>query len=214
MSLVEKLKSMLRRRYFHLTAVLRKKSLNSTNFTIISNNCWGGFVYQSYGIPYNSPTIGLFFMPDDYIKFVANLKEYTSAELTFINPESSAYYNIIKEEKSFGKFPVGKLNDIEIIFLHYRSEKEAYEKWTRRCERINWDKMLVKFNDQNGCTDEHITAFDKLDIKNKICFTAKKYNGLNSVIYIHTKAQDYVRSAQEPIGRSRYVNINKLLNSI
>lgn len=37
----------LKKLYFDSTAKLRRKLLKHTDFTIISNNCWGGFVYQS-----------------------------------------------------------------------------------------------------------------------------------------------------------------------
>ena len=35
----------------------RKKKLKSTDFTIISNNCWGGMIYESYNLPKESPTV-------------------------------------------------------------------------------------------------------------------------------------------------------------
>lgn len=39
----------------------RRKKLKDPNVTIISNNCWGGHVYRYFGLPYMSPTIGLYF---------------------------------------------------------------------------------------------------------------------------------------------------------
>ena len=42
--------------------------LDNKDFTIISNNCWGGMIYESYGMQKLSPTVGLFFMSEDYIK--------------------------------------------------------------------------------------------------------------------------------------------------
>ena len=48
----------------------RKKQLKSTNFTIISNNCWGGMIYESYNLPKESPTVGMFFIAKDYIEFL------------------------------------------------------------------------------------------------------------------------------------------------
>ena len=39
---------------------LRKKVKNK-NFTIISNNCWAGGVYEDLRMEYNTPTVGLFF---------------------------------------------------------------------------------------------------------------------------------------------------------
>lgn len=68
-------------------ANFRKKQLKFTEFTIISNNCWGGIVYESYNLPKQSPTIGLFFMAKDYIEFLSDLKGYIYGELTFINPD-------------------------------------------------------------------------------------------------------------------------------
>ena len=57
------------------------KKIKDKEFTIISNNCWGGMIYESYGLQKQTPTVGLFIMPDDYIKFLRNLREYVSQEI-------------------------------------------------------------------------------------------------------------------------------------
>ena len=54
----------------------RRNKINKSRFTIISNNCWGGECYESYNLIKQSPTIGLFFMATDYIKFISNIKHY------------------------------------------------------------------------------------------------------------------------------------------
>lgn len=159
-----------RRRFF---SNFRKRRLENTDFTIISNNCLGGMIYESYAIKKNSPTVGAFFMAEDYIKFVSNMKEYISYELKFIDPENSRYKSILKKDKRFGQYPIGKLNDIEIMFLHYENEKDAKEKWDRRCKRINWNKLIFKFNDQNLCTEKDVLAFSKLPYKNKLFLLLK-----------------------------------------
>lgn len=197
----------------------RKKKIAGTDFTIISNNCWGGMIYESYGLPKNSPTIGLFFMPDDYINFLRNLKEYLQIELVFIQPENSKYKKILSDDKRFGNYPIGKLqlNDeesIEVFFLHYYSEEEAKQKWERRKERINWEHILFKFNDQNGCTEKHIREFSSLPYKHKICFVAQDYK-YNSVIKIKTpKSHQYIRASYEPFGKNKSYDVNELINSI
>lgn len=159
-----------RRRFF---SNFRKRRLENTDFTIISNNCLGGMIYESYAIKKNSPTVGAFFMAEDYIKFVSNMKEYISYELKFIDPENSRYKSILKKDKRFGQYPIGKLNDIEIMFLYYENEKDAKEKWDRRCKRINWNKLIFKFNDQNLCTEKDVLAFSKLPYKNKLFLLLK-----------------------------------------
>lgn len=203
----------------------RKKQLKSTDFTIISNNCWGGMIYESYNLPKESPTVGMFFMADDYIKFLTHLKEYISAPLCFIQPDDSRWKNedATKGDKRFGSYPVGKLEisiggqteSIEIFFLHYHSEQEAKKKWERRIKRINWDKLLVKFNDQNGCTEEHIKAFDELPYKNKVCFTVKAYPEYKSVIRIKApKSHEFIRASYEPFGRSSFFDTTSLINNM
>lgn len=155
-----------------------------------------------------------FFMSDDYIKFVSNLKHYIECDLKFVELENSRHYDELKKDKNLIRFPIGLLDDIEIMFLHYSSEEEAYRKWTRRVKRINWDNMIIKFNDQNGCKDEHIRIFDKLDYNKKICFTAKKHQDLSSVVFINkAKKQRYIFASQEPFGNSRYLNLNVFLGN-
>ncbi|MBR3143735.1 DUF1919 domain-containing protein [Candidatus Saccharibacteria bacterium] len=153
----------------------RNEALNNKDITIISNNCFGGLTYEYLDLPYNSPTIGLYFFADDYIKFIYNLKHYLDTELRRLDPINSKHYDELvrlKQENSI----IGVLDDVEIVFLHYSSFEEAKEKWERRCQRVNYDNMIIKFNDQNLCTEKELLAFHKFDAKNKICFTAKKYS--------------------------------------
>ena len=93
-------------------AFYRIKKINKKNFTIISNNCWGGEVYESYNLIKQSPTVGLFFMASDYIKFISDLKIYLKKDLQFIDPKESRYYEKVKHSNKYGKYPVAKLGDI------------------------------------------------------------------------------------------------------
>lgn len=36
----------IKKTYITITAPIRRKKLNNTDFSIISNNCWGGDVYR------------------------------------------------------------------------------------------------------------------------------------------------------------------------
>lgn len=58
---------------------------------------------------------------------------------------------------------IGKLDDdVEIIFLHCCSNDGTKEKWTRRCQRICWDNLIIKFSEQNYATPEHLHRVDNL----------------------------------------------------
>ena len=91
-------------------------------------------IYESYNLPKESPTVGMFFMAKDYIEFFSDLKVYIDGKLVFINPEESWWKDApqVSGDKRFGTYPDGVLsngkNFIEIYFLHYHSEKEAREK--------------------------------------------------------------------------------------
>ena len=208
--------------YIPLTCKHRGRKLNNTNFTIISNNCWGGTVYEAYNLPKESPTVGMFFMAKDYIEFLSDLKGYVNGKLTFIKPEESRWKDApqVAGDKRFGTYPVGVLsngkNTIELFFLHYHREKEVREKWERRIKRINWDKLLVKFNDQNGCTETEVNRFMGLPYKNKLYFTCKEWPNLSrgyTVIRQFPK-HDFIMASYEPFGRSRYIDITEVLNSL
>lgn len=204
----------IRKSYINLTAKYRRKKIIHDDFTIISNNCWGGMIYQSYGIENKTPTIGLFFMAEDYIKFVYDIKKYISLTLKFIEPEETKYIEYFKKHDKFGKYPIGRLGDIEIHFLHYNSNEEALTKWNRRVKRINWDKIIFKFNDQNLCTPELIKKFCELEVKNKICFTTKQYNYKNLYHIKSLFKYPHIKASYEPFGKSFYVNINNLINKL
>jgi len=161
---------------------IRKKNYNKS-FTIISNNCWGGSVYEDLDLAYTTPTVGLFFYGPCYIKFLSNLKYYLSQDIVFVDKSS---YQIANEDRSNSGlfYPIGKLDDIEIHFLHYHSELDASEKWNRRKDRINFDNLFVAFA-QNELVDyELMNSFDNLDYNNKVIFSSQNFENLNSLVWI------------------------------
>lgn len=188
----------------------RKSKLENKNFTIISNNCWGGMVYQKLDLPYISPTVGVYFYADDYIKFLSNLEHYLSIKPIIISKSKSKYAKQLSELKVYRYFPIGLIDDVEVVFLHYRSDNEAIEKWEKRKSRINLSNLIVKFNDQNQCTEEHLIAFERLPYKNKICFTAKKYSSCKILSLIPQRNCNYVKSDmrafKKPIDMIDYIN--------
>lgn len=151
-----------------------------TQITIVSNNCWGGHVYRYFNLPYASPTVGMFFFADDYIKFLKRLEYYLSLDLHFKPLEASKYKEALIK-KNHISCPIGVLDDIEIIFLHYRSNEEALMKWNRRKERINLNNVIVKMSEMNKCTPDLLYEFDKLPFERKFVFVHKDY-GLKSQI--------------------------------
>lgn len=139
----------------------RQKRLNNTDFTIISNNCWAGICYEYYGLPKLSPTIGLYFFADDYIRFVENIREYLNTNLEMITAYESKYKDELIARKQ-QHVPIGRLKDVDIVFLHYKNALDAKKKWHRRLERVNWDNMIYKFSYMNNCKPQHIHQFENI----------------------------------------------------
>ena len=188
----------------------RSKRLNK-NFTLISNNCWAGLTYDYLNQQYISPTIGLYFMSKEYLKFISNFQYYIKQNLVFISTDKSKYFEYLKVIKQENVI-IGKLDDVEIVFLHYKNAEEAKSKWERRCRRIDFSNIVFKFNDQNLCTEEDLKRFDSLNLKNKICFTAKKYPYKNFYQLKKYDNCDFVKD--DAYSYHKYFDIIEYLNNI
>lgn len=163
-------------------AKIRKRKLKNTDFTIISNNCWAGRCYEYFDMPKLSPTIGAYFFAEDYVKFCKNLMFYLSQKMIIISAKESKHYESLIA-KGESDVLIGKLNDVEIVFLHYHDKDIVLQKWERRVSRINPEHIILKFSYQNNCTDELIKEF--LDIQDfpKFCLVGEKITGNTDEIF-------------------------------
>lgn len=172
---------MLIKKTFHtIRKWYRTICIKNKDITIISNNCWGGLMYQSCGLKYNSPLVGLYFYAPEYIEFLKNLRYNLEQPLHFIPKSESKYKNLMAKD-----YIIGVLGNtgIEIVFMHYHSESEILEKWERRKSRMNYDNMIVKFSDSDSARDDkYIKEFDALPFEHKVCFTGKAFPECKSVI--------------------------------
>ncbi|MFR3559785.1 MAG: DUF1919 domain-containing protein [Paraclostridium sordellii] len=147
-----------------------RKKLKNKNFTIISQNCIGGTIYHDLGHKFMSPTINLFFDSKDFIKFVSNIKYYIGLDLEFIESDKT--------------YPVAKLDDITINFVHYENRIHAHKKWNERKQRINYENIFIIMTDRDGCNYETLKSFDNLEYENKVIFTHKEWPDIKSNKYI------------------------------
>ncbi|MGL4656704.1 MAG: DUF1919 domain-containing protein [Sarcina sp.] len=148
-----------------------KEQFRNEKVTIISSNCIGGLLSSDFGIRFNSPTINLFMYPRDFLKYVKELKYYNQVEL-------------IEDKDAKESYPVGKLKDITIYFMHYKTFSEAKNKWCERKERIIYDNIIIISTDRDGMTYEQLKEFDELEYVKKVVFTHKKYDELKSSFYV------------------------------
>lgn len=165
-----------------------RRKLKHTDFSIISNNCWGGLIYQKFGLRYTTPTVGLFILDEDYLKFVERLDYYLSQPLQFIDPRTSIHHDYLYcEHNTEITYPVARLDDIEVFFMHYHSNEEAEAKWKYRITRLNHHRLLVKFSQRQSSTTDILKRFEALPLRNKLCFTPLEYKS-SQCKFVHIEA--------------------------
>ncbi len=174
--------------FYEIKRFFIKKNVKNNNFTIISNNCWAGKCYQYLDMPYLTPTVGLYFFAPDYIKFISNLKYYLEIPLEFIDATESKYYDELCLRNQI-KNIIARLDNVEIVFLHYKTKEEAIEKWERRKKRVNYDNIIIKFSRMNLCTEPEFEAFSKIP------FTSKFF--IDNRLPLKFSWQEYVESCDE-----------------
>ncbi|MEP5255640.1 MAG: DUF1919 domain-containing protein [Winogradskyella arenosi] len=197
------MKRKLKKYLVSLTEKLDRHIYKNKDFVIISNNCWGGEIYNRLGLKYNTPFIGLFIYGPDYIKLLENFDDYMNYDLHFILES--------KWNKSNISYPIGLLNDIEVHFMHYKNENEALTKWNRRLTRMknitNKDKYYLKICDRDLTDLYIINRFHKLPFKNKISFGIKNFNQKN-----HFQLIENENNLSVPDGVSLYRHSNKYID--
>lgn len=145
-----------------------KKKLDISDVSVISMNCIGGVLYHDCNQRFLSPTVNLYFLPSDFIKFVNNLDYYLSLTPEFQMGDS---------------YPVGKLDDIKVFFMHYTSCEEALSKWEKRKIRIDFDKIFVIMVERDGFSEQDFENFKKIKYP-KLLFTKTKGYKCDSSFYM------------------------------
>ncbi|MCW3999404.1 MAG: DUF1919 domain-containing protein [Candidatus Bathyarchaeota archaeon] len=202
-------------KYFSLNA---RAKLKNRNFTILCNNCVASGIYHKFGLKYTTPTIGLFFFSEDYIKFLENPRWYLNQPFKFSN--SSVLHPSANELMAKTHvYPVATVGDIEVHFLHYTTAQEAMDKWMRRVKRINWDDLFIIYSDGAGVAagaeydfkEEYFQRFLKLPYKNKVFFSAKPREGC-AVLVEEFKGHECVWDSTKSRVYEKYFDVTAWLN--
>lgn len=164
--------------------------------TIISNNCVAGVIYHDLGLRFNSPTINLYFKADDFLRFAEDLERYLSLEVEKV--DSSLPY------------PVGRIGDVQLFFMHYKSFDEAKAKWEERSQRVDFNNLFFIMTEKEGCTLSIAEEYDRLPYKHKVLFTHIPMPELKSAYCLHgfenERELGIVTDPKEGFWRRRYID--------
>ncbi|WP_421910975.1 DUF1919 domain-containing protein [Marinobacter sp.] len=164
---------------------IEKLRLNYKHFVIISNNCWGYELYNVLGRKYNTPFVGLFLFPECYVRFLEGFETCIDSEIKFST--------VSKYMSKTPSYPVGVVcGNIEIHFLHYKSQEEASRKWNRRIARLKDARdanipFFVKFCDRDGCEKDHLERFHATSFRNKISIGVNENDASNHLFLPNLK---------------------------
>jgi uncharacterized protein (DUF1919 family) len=193
----------------HLLTHYERRMLRNQDFSIISNDCVAGGMYRKLGISYNTPTVGLFFFAEDYIKFLENFRYYIQKPLKFVQKSRFPEVELLE----ISNYPVGLLgDDIEIHFIHYKTEQEAAAKWKKRCKRINFSNLFFIFVQKYLFKKQYLQRFESLPFKHKIFFSSKKRNSPLSVFLKDYQAIGLVGDLFNERKYEKYFDVIKWLN--
>lgn len=213
-TMIERIRHQIDVKTMSVFSGIRRKQLDSTDFTIIANNCWGGVCYEYYGLPKQSSTVGTYFFAEDYINFIENFEDLISRDIEIIQASKSRHYAelLARGEENV---PVGKLaENVEIVFLHYKDPILAKDKWNRRIKRINLNNLIFKFSYMNNCTPELIKKFDSMNLTGKkIAFvrTEQEAKSLGCGVYYPGYEKDE-QISNDTFYWNRYFDVSAFLN--
>ena len=146
------------------------RRLQRSRLSILSINCFGGFVSHLLGLPFRSPFINLWLKNEDFIKFLRAPRVYLEYSLHF--------------EKLYAEdqpYPVATLGNISLNMMHYKTFDESFDAWEKRKTKINWYNLFVEMWTENP---KLLEEFDTLPYGKKICFVPFK-SDLDSAWYIN-----------------------------
>lgn len=134
--------------------------LKESRISIISNNCWGGTVYNTLGLECISPFKNLFLEDDSYLRMLRALPYYLNCP-----PRFGGFAVDVHSGK---KYPVLKLDDVLLHCNHADNYEDAVETWNRRLKKINMGHLFVEMYTEKK---ENAREFIQLDeFEKKICF--------------------------------------------
>ena len=171
--------------------------LRNRDFTLFSNDCIGGVITHNVGVPFNSPTVNLFFESlSQYMSFLENVPHYIGIPVEHLRDE--------KFEGLEKYYPVGVLRspehgDVVIHFMHYKDFDEALDCWNRRGKRINSHNAfaILHFHEWDDGFPKLLERFAQLPMKAKMVVTypgiiPSDYNRGGYSVFIHPKVRKYI----------------------
>lgn len=150
--------------------------LRRRKVSIVCDAKWGGEIYRSLYIEYNSPFIDLKIAPNEYLKLVSNLPYYLNCPLERVS------------DRTVMKVPEGRLDDVFILFPEEVSFDAAGKKWSERIKKFNSSDYVVFMCGLEN--REQLAEFLALGLENSYAFYPECCNGDHIICFKEWELQE------------------------
>ena len=197
-----------------LGGVLLRAGLQHSEFTVLSNDCWGQALYEGYELPCQTPFVGAGMHADCFLRFLGDIEGYLRSPLRFVSETRYLAVRRLRSQRATqkGPWPIAMLgDDLEVHFLHSETADEARRAWDAGYERLNLKRIAVKFSaDKDGATDEHIRRFAALPFERKLLISRQSLPDISCAV----QTPDYVINGAAMFRRSiKYFDCTHWLNT-
>lgn len=140
--------------------------IRKQKISIVSNNCWGGVLYNTLNMECISPFKNVSFNSNDYLKILDNLEHYLS-----LDPVWTGKMQMDANQNK--EVPLLDLDDVTIKCNHAPDADTAIQDWKRRRDKFNWDNILVEMYAEDPVTEKRFGEVSGR-YKKRICFVPYK----------------------------------------
>jgi uncharacterized protein (DUF1919 family) len=132
--------------------------LRCREFTVVSDDCWGGRVYSEFAVKCCSPFAGIGIHPHEYLDFICGLREPNALDVLAVSTHTKGY-------------PLLHTRNAVLHALHHRSTGQLRHIYERRVPLITWDKIFIKIDlGKPKYRTEDIERWNALKLPNSIAF--------------------------------------------
>lgn len=140
----------------------QRRRLKNRQFSLLTGNCIGGYLYHQLGLPFTSPSINMMILNQHFKKLILNQDYYFGVTPT-------PY-----EDNDYPNVPAGLLDDIILHFTHYSTCEEGIAAWEKRKGRIDFDNLYIIISDID-LKEEDIRELANARCKKIVVLTSRKF---------------------------------------
>lgn len=126
--------------------------------SIISDDCWGGRVYDANALPCHSPFVSMGFATREYLDFLEHMRDPGALDPLSISSQERGY-------------PIIQTRHARLYGMHYKTEHEFMQRYQRRCPRFNLNRPWVKIDfGRPGYSERDIERWNALRLPDSVAF--------------------------------------------